>query len=184
MVAGRAKFRRFLASHETATVATTPHGFGIVFEHGSALDLFAELEEAFFVEGLGHSDVAHDIGDFRETFLLGGLCKGGVHMSVLFVLASGGGFEVLDGGADYPGREGSRHLDIASFQELEEALGVFLFLQSSFDEDVGHEHETFLFGFAGEGIVAVAGLRLAAEGGKDVFFCLGSLERFHGVRLL
>ncbi len=179
MGAGWAELRRFLTTHETAAVAATPYGFGIAFEHGAALDLLAEFEEALFVESLGHGDVAHDVGDFREAFLLGGLGEGGVHVGVLFVLATGGGLEVLDRGADDAGREGGSHFNGAALQELEEALGVLLLLQGGFEEDVGHEHEAFLLSFAGEGIVAVAGLRLAAEGGEDVFLGLGSLERFH-----
>jgi len=180
MGAGRAELRRFLAAHETAAVAATPHGFSIALEHGATLDFLAELEEALFVEGFGHGNAAHDIGNFREAFLLGGFGKGGVHVGVLFVLAAGGGLEILDGGADDAGREGRRHLDRAPFQKLEEALGVLLLLQRGFGEDVGHEHKAFLLGLAGEGVVAVAGLGFATEGGEDVFLGLGTLERFHG----
>ena len=50
-----------------------------------------------------------------------------------------------------------------AFEELEEALGVFLFLISGFFEDVGNLDVAFLAGHSSEVGVAVAGLGFACK---------------------
>ena len=64
MGASRAELRRFLATNETATVATAPHRFLVAFKHRAVFDFLAEFEEAF----LGYFDNKEEISRMKEAW--------------------------------------------------------------------------------------------------------------------
>jgi len=72
---------------------------------------------------------------------------------------------------------------VAAFQELEQALGVFLFLAGGLLKDGGNLLVPLFPGLHGEEGVLVPSLALAHERGHDVLFRLRSLQTLHGVLL-
>ena len=98
----------------------------------------------------------------------------------MFVVLTAGGLDQVGLAArDDAGGIGGLNFHFAAFQELEQALGVFFFLQSRFRKDVAHEHVTVFLGLGGEVIITVTGLGLTGERGQNIFFGLGAFQRFH-----
>ena len=98
---------------------------------------------------------------------------------MLVILAAGGGYQIGLAVRDDPGGIGRLNFHFAAFQELEETLGVFLFLQGGFLEDVADQNVAIAFGFGSKEVVTVAGLRFTGKSGQDVFLGLGTFQRFH-----
>ena len=177
----RGGFRPFV---DVAAVLAAPDAGLGRGEHGAGFDGGGEGEEALFMVFFGHGDGAHDGGDLGESFFVGGLGEGRVHRGVFLVLAGCGGLEVVKRAADDAGREGGRHFHGPAFQELEQALGMLLFLTGDLVKGLHHFHVAVFLGLAGKEGVAVAGLGFPGEGGEDVLFGLRSLEGFHGCLLV
>ena len=180
VITGRALGRSFFAAHKTATVAAAPHCHMVALEHGAVLDFLQQLQETLFVEFLGNGNAAHDSRDFREAFLGSHFGEGGVHVGIFLILAACGSLQVFHSGANLACREGCGHFGLAALKELEQTLGVLLFLVGSFGEDVGNKHVAFALGLAGKVGVAVAGLGFTGKGSEDILLGLGSFQGFHG----
>ena len=177
MGAGRTEFRRFGGVHDAAAVAAAPFGGGFAHKDVAFLDFLGQLQEAALVEGFRHGDGAHDGGDFREAFLFRHLREGGIHFRVLVVFAGGGAHQIGIAVADDAGGEGGGDFRVATVQELEQALGMFLFLKGGFLKNGADKLVAVLLGAAGKEVVAVAGLGFAGKGGEQIDAGLGSVER-------
>ena len=84
-------------------------------------------------------------GDVEEALLPGLLGHGGVHVGPLEVLAGGGGFQVLGGGAD-------------AAQQLKPDLGVLLLIGGGLLKELSNLDVALLLGLGGEVGVLVPGL--------------------------
>ena len=78
--------------------------------------------------------------------------------------------QILGSGPDCAGRKAAGNLHLAAFQQLEQPLGMLLFLIRYFLENRRDLHKAVLFGLAGKKGVAIARLGFAGKGGEDVLF--------------
>ena len=169
-----AESRSFGANVGEAAVLAAPHALFGGLEHGVFFDGLGKGEEAAFVFHFGNGDIAHHSGDDGEAFGVGDIGIGGVHVGMFFELTVGGSLQVVESGTDHAGGEAGGDFHIATFKELEQALGVFLFLAGDFFESLGHFHIAVLLSLRSEEGVAVAGLGFAGKGLPQVLFGFGT----------
>ena len=82
---------------------------------------------------------------------------------MLLLFSHGSSQQVFSRGAHPADREAGGYLQVFTFKETEETLGMLLFLVGSFLEYVGNLDKPLLPGTRGEKVIAVAGLTLARE---------------------
>ena len=179
MEAGGAELRGFLAFVDVAAVEAAPDDHAVALEDFAGFEVLPEVVVALLVLLLGDGDALPEDRDLGEAFFAGDAGELGVGLGPFFVFAGGGRLEVFEGVADDTRGEGGGDFDGAAFEVLEEALGVFLFLEGGLLEDLGNLDEAFLLRDAGEEVVAVAGLRFPGEGVQQVLFGAGSLDACH-----
>lgn len=163
MQAGGAKLRGFGAFVEVSAVDAAPDHDAVALEYAAFGKVFPEVEVALFVLFFGVGYFFPEDGDLLEAFLSGDAGKFGVEGGPLFVFAGGGGFEVIEGGADDASGEGGGDFQHAAFEEAEEAFGVFFFVVGGFFENLGNLDQAFFARGGGEEGVAIARLRFAGE---------------------
>ena len=159
MVADGADVGSGSADHDVAAVAAFPYLDFALGEDSGGLDILEQCAVALLVVLLDGSDQAEFLGQLGETFCVGGLCEFGVHVGPFVVLASGGGGQVLGGGAN-------------AVQLLEPMLGVLFLVLGGLEEEGGNLLEALLLRYRSEIGVFVACLRLAGKCGLQVFLGL------------
>jgi hypothetical protein len=174
--AGGAHGRGGRAFHGVAAVAAAPGHLGFPLENPVVGHVGRQGPIALLMIGFGHRHGLKDRGDLRETLISGGLGKTRIHLGIFVVLTFGGGQEIFQGAADLAGREAAADFYFAPLQELEEPLGVLLFLVGGLFKDKGDLDKAFFLGFGGKIGLAVAGLGFAGEGGEEISFRLGASE--------
>ena len=114
-----------------------------------------------YLHGRNHSEGTRHLG---KILLLGNGGEGGVEYIPLLTLTLGCGEKIFEGRADNAGGVGRIYdCRLASFEELEEYLGVLLFLRRCFVEYGCNLLVTLFAGTLGEECVAVACLRLSGK---------------------
>ena len=165
VVTGRAYLRSIGALMDKATVAAAPDNLVITAEHGAGLKVSQQITVLLLVLLFSNGNVLHYGSNHWEAFLTG---NGGIlwiHVGPFLVFAISGSLEVGCSVTDYAGRESGSDFSVTTLEELEQALGVLLFLIGGFFKHGRNQNIAFVLGYGGIVVVAVTGLRLTDKGG-------------------
>ena len=135
MRAGRADQRRLEADVQIAAVQTAPDDLFRLLEDGAVLHVFEQGAVAAFMLLFGDADMIPHRGDFGETLFARLRGESRIEIVPLVVFAAGSFLQVRRRVGDDSGRETRGDFEFAALEELEEALGVLLFLIRGLLED-------------------------------------------------